>query len=87
MESRRQQPKMEAALGLKIFQICGINPKKRGGDAKADVDGPDLAMWHDLVVQLNVAKWGPSGVYTIYIHMVGKLKSTPTKVETISKPK
>lgn len=32
---------------LKILKKCGRNLMKMGGNARADFDGPNLAMWHD----------------------------------------
>ena len=64
---------------------CGENPIKREVKARADMAESDLAMWHDLLVRQLAGQARPAwGLYNIYI--VGKLGSTPTKVETHPKP-
>lgn len=57
-ESHPWRPKMAVALGLKLLQKCGRNPRKMGGDDRVDVDNLDFAMWHNLNAQQLVSLVG-----------------------------
>lgn len=49
-------PKVAAELGLKMFQKCGRDLRKMGGDARVDVYGSYLATWCDLVIRMAVGQ-------------------------------
>ena len=67
------------------FSKGGEKPVRKEGDSRADVAEPYLATWSDLLVRQLAGQAGLAwGIYNIYT--VGKLGSTPTKVETNPKP-
>lgn len=70
--------------GAKVWKLqnSGRKSHEMRGEARANVDGPDLATWE----QYDHLSSGGEYIKYMYIYMVGKLRSIPTNFKSNSKP-